>query len=89
MKKRGLTLTVTLTLTLRGYENAIVPKWLGEEGTMDCRLLHFIFKNVLFFVYCTEQNTKEIIWQKNMLSHKNMKKRRSFLKWYDSKTYLR
>ena len=39
----------------------ITNKWLGEEGTNGCRLFYFIFKKVLFFVYRTEQNTKDII----------------------------
>ena len=39
----------------------ITNKWLGEEGTISCRPFYFIFKNVLFFIYCTEQTTKEII----------------------------
>ena len=28
---------------------------------MGCHPIYFIFKNVLFFIYRTEQNTKEII----------------------------
>ena len=28
---------------------------------MGCRPCYLVFKNVLFFMYCTEQNTKEII----------------------------
>ena len=34
---------------------------LGEEGTMGCCPFYFIFKNVPFFIYCTEQSTKKII----------------------------
>ena len=35
---------------------------LGEEETVGCRPFKFIFKNVLFFINCTEQkNTKKTI----------------------------
>ena len=40
----------------------ITNNWLVEEGTMGCIFFYFIFKNVLFFINCTEQKkTKEII----------------------------
>ena len=53
---------------------------------MGCHPYYFIFKNVLFFIYCTEQNTKEIIWLKRC--YLPIKTRRSILKWYGSTKYL-
>ena len=57
------------------------------RGTIGCRPFYFIFKNVLFFIYCTEQTTKGIIWLKRCYFF--IKTRRSILKWYDSTAYLR
>ena len=54
---------------------------------MGCRPLCFMFKNALSFIYCTVQNTKEIIWLKRC--YLLIKTRRSILKWYGSTTYLR
>ena len=33
----------------------------GEEGTMSCRSFYFVFKKMLLFIHCTEQNTNETI----------------------------
>ena len=65
----------------------ITSNWLGEEGTMGCCPNYFIFKNVFFFIYCTEQNTKEIISVRrcNLL----IKTRRNILKWYGSTMFLK
>ena len=57
----------------------ITNNWLEEEGTMSYRPFYFIFKNVLFFIYCTEQNTKEIISLRRC--YLLIKTWRSILKW--------
>ena len=36
----------------------ITNNWLGKKGTIGCLLFPFLFKNVLRFIYCTEQNAK-------------------------------
>ena len=54
---------------------------------MGCRPFYLIFKNVPFFIYCTEQNTKETIWLKRY--YLLIKTRRNILKWYGSTIYLR
>ena len=48
--------------------------------------LFFTFKNVLFFIYCTEQNTNKIIWLRCYLLTKT---RRSIPKWYGSTIFLK
>ena len=60
----------------------ITNECLGEEGTMGCHPFCFIFKNVLFFIYYTEQNTKEIIWLRTC--YLLTKTRRNTFQWYGS-----
>ena len=62
----------------------ITSNWLREEGTSGP--FYFIFKNVLFFIYCTEQNTKEIIWLRRCYL---LIKTWSILKWYGSAIFLK
>ena len=47
----------------------IINIWLGKEATMSCRF-YFIFKKVLFFIYCTQN----INLTKMLCSHKNTKR---------------
>ena len=52
----------------------ITNECLGEEGTMGCHPFSLMFKNVLFFIYCTGQNTKKYLPKNVLSSHKNTKK---------------
>ena len=65
----------------------ITNKWLGEEETIGCCSFYVIFENMLFFIRCTEQNAKEIIWLRRCYLF--IKTRTSILKWYGSKIFLR
>ena len=60
--------------------------WSGEDGTVGCHPFYYIFKNVLFFIFWTEQNTKEIILLRCYLV---IKTSRSILKWYGSTMFLK
>ena len=64
----------------------ITNTWLGEE-TIGCCSFYVIFESMLFFIRCTEQNTKEILWLRRCYLF--IKTRRSILKWYGSKIFLR
>ena len=54
---------------------------------MGCRLFNFVFKYVLVFKYCTEQNTKEIISLKRC--YLLIKPWGSIFKWYGSTMFLK
>ena len=67
--------------------NNITINWLGEEGRMSCHLVYFMLKNSVFFIYCTEQNTTEIIYLKTC--HLLKKTWWRILKRYDSTRFLK
>ena len=54
---------------------------------MGFRSFYLTFKDVIFFIYFTEQNSKEIIWLKRC--YLLLKTRRSILKWYGSTIFLK